>query len=413
MKVLVLGSGGREHAICWKLANSASIDRVFCMPGNPGIKECAQLVHGDPANIAQGLEVCDDLRPDLVVIGPEKPLIVGVADALRTAGTQVYGPSKSCARLEGSKAFAKKLMDEEGIPTAAFRSFTDFGKARAYIEEKFPVAVKASGEALGKGAVIPNTLEEAIDAAERMLVKGELGDAGKEVVIEARLFGRELSLMAVCSGADYRVLPSAQDYKAAFDGGEGSNTGGMGAISPAPEITQQQLEEYGRTFVAPVLRRFEREGTPFVGTLYPGLMLTKDGPRALEYNVRFGDPETQAILPRLRSDFGDLLYKAASGGVLPKISAAEDVCVAVVVASNGYPSEYRKGVRLPELPTGPDFLVFQAGTAIESGSLVSAGGRVLNIVGTGSDSAAAREAAYRAAASFQSGDWHFRNDIGA
>jgi phosphoribosylamine--glycine ligase len=415
MNVLVIGSGGREHALCWKLAQSPSVDHLFAAPGNPGIAKLATRIAADPLDFTAIGSVCTQHDIDLVVVGPERPLIAGLADHLREAGIAVFGPSKHCAQIEGSKAFAKKLMGEEGIPTAKYRVFTEIGGAESFIGSEFasgrPVVVKASGEALGKGVVVAESAESAMLAAREMLVDRAFGDAGGEIVVEERLTGPELSLMAICGGDNFRILPTSRDYKSAFEGGEGPNTGGMGAVSPAPGFDDARTEQLGEVFIRPVLNRFAREGTPYFGALYCGLMLTSDGPKALEYNARFGDPETQAILPRLRGDLGSALLAASYGEPIPELAASHDTCVAVVIAARGYPGDYDRGTQLPALPDGPA-LIFQAGTQESPQGLASSGGRVLTLAGVASDLVAAREIAYEAAKHFDQDSWHYRGDIG-
>lgn len=322
----------------------------------------------------------------------------------------VYGPSERCARIESSKAFAKAFMSEVGIPTAIYETFTDFSSAKKYIEESAgPLVVKASGEALGKGAIVCETAQEAIDAAAEMLVEGKLGEAGKTIVVEERLRGREVSLMAICSGTDYRLLPPARDYKAVFDGGGGPNTGGMGAVSP---VDVDDLDKLGEALVGPVLKKFADDGTPFRGTLYPGLMLTSHGPKVLEYNARFGDPEAQAILPRIRGDFAEILHAAATGRALPEVEVSSDACVTVVIASQGYPRDYQRGVELPDLAGLEGLSVFHSGTKFSGGKLVSNGGRVLALTACGPDANLARDKIYSQIRRFEGGSWHFRRDIG-
>ncbi|MCH8273216.1 MAG: phosphoribosylamine--glycine ligase [Armatimonadetes bacterium] len=416
MNVLVVGSGGREHALAWKLAQSPSVERVLAAPGNPGIAQVADLHDTDATDFDAIGRICREESVDLVVVGPERPLIAGLADRLAESGCSAYGPSAAAAQIEASKAFAKRLMTEAGIPTARFETLTDFAAAKEYVESEHEagrqVVVKASGEAFGKGAIVCDTAAEAIAAAERMLVREEFGEAGRTVIVEERLFGRELSLLAVCNGKEYRLLPAAQDYKAAYDGGRGPNTGGMGSYSPVAWIPQDEVEQLAETFIAPVLRVMEAQGTPYIGTLYAGLMVCEDGPRALEYNVRFGDPETQAILPLLESDLGELLLAAALGMPLPQITVSPEACVVVVIAANGYPSTYETNMELPDLDVGPDVILFHAGTATRGGKLVNSGGRVLNIAKIARDASTAARGAYEAIIGRFQEPWRYRTDIG-
>jgi phosphoribosylamine--glycine ligase len=412
MRVLVVGGGGREHALAWKLANSATVETVYAVPGNPGIEQIAEILPVDVFDFFALNDAAMERRVDLVVVGPEKPLCAGIADFMSHTGIPVFGPSQACAQIEGSKAFSKKLMADEGIPTARYAVFSSAPEARAYIHQEWSegrrVVVKASGEALGKGAVLPETVEQATEASDGMLVRNEFGEAGRTVVIEERLTGRELSLMAVCNGRDYRLLPPARDYKRVGDGDTGPNTGGMGAVSP---IEVPNLDELGETFVRPVLDRFLRDGTPYVGALYPGLMMTDSGPKCLEYNCRVGDPETQCVLPRLGGDFAQMLLRAARGDELPRPVVSAEVCVAVVVASKGYPGHFDKLAPLPDL-SADGVEVFYAGVSEMNGNLVSSGGRVVTISAMGSTVAEARDKAYSYAKRFDSGPWHYRRDVG-
>lgn len=413
MRVLVIGSGAREHALAWRLKASPSVETLYAVPGNPGIEQIAEVLSVDVFDFFSMSDAAMERRVDLVVVGPEKPLCAGIADSIGQTGIAVFGPTEACARIEGSKAFAKEMMSGQGIPTARHATFESAPEARAYVHQEWssgrPVVVKASGEALGKGAVVPETVQQAIDAVDAMLVRNELGDAGRTVVIEERLTGHELSLMAICNGRDYRLLPPARDYKKVGDGNIGPNTGGMGAVSP---VDVPNLDQLGEAFVRPVIEKFLRDGTPYVGALYPGLMLTDGGPKCLEYNCRFGDPETQCVLPRLEGDFAQVLLRAARGEDLPRLAATAEVCVAVVVASKGYPGAFEKHKPLPDL--GADGVdVFFAGVSEHDERLVSSGGRVLTISARGRTVADAREKAYAYAARFDAGAWHYRRDIGA
>ncbi|MEO7454020.1 MAG: phosphoribosylamine--glycine ligase [Fimbriimonadales bacterium] len=413
MRVLVVGSGGREHALAWKLKISPTVESVYAVPGNPGIEQIAEILPVDVYDFFALNDAAMERHIDLVVVGPEKPLCAGLADFMDHTGIPVFGPSQACAQIEGSKAFAKQLMADEGIPSARFRSFTQAPEAREYLRKEWgegrKVVVKASGEALGKGAILPDTADEACDAVDAMLVRNEFGEAGKTIVIEERLHGEELSLMAICNGRDYRLLPAARDYKKVNDGDTGPNTGGMGAVSP---IEVPNLEELGEKFVRPVLDRFLRDGTPYVGALYPGLMLTDSGPKCLEYNCRFGDPETQCVLPRLGGDLAQILLRAARGQDLHETIVSADACISVVIASKGYPGKFEKKVPLPDL-SSDNVYVFHAGVSELNGELVSSGGRVLTISATAPAVHEAREKAYAFASRFNDGPWHYRRDIGA
>lgn len=414
MRVLVLGSGGREHALAWRLAQSDSVSEVLALPGNPGIGECARRIPGDLNDPAAVVEAAQREKIDLIVVGPEAPLLAGVADALLNAGIPTFGPVAAAAQIEGSKAFAKSLMRQVGVPTANFETFTEFEPAERYIRsmdvQGRQVVVKASGTALGKGAIVCNDAEEAVEAARRMLIEQEFGQAGTTIVIEERLTGHELSLFAVCNGTEFVLLPCAQDYKRVGDGDTGPNTGGMGAYSPIAGITTAQVEALGRAFIAPIVQHFCDKGTPYVGVLYAGLMLTAMGPFALEYNARFGDPEAQAILPRLRGDFGALLLAAAQGKPISAPEVDQRHSVVVVVAARGYPGEYLTGLPIPNLSLCEGTLLFHAGTTERDGRVVSAGGRVLNVVALANSR---REAARRAYSCLEGlpEHWYFRRDI--
>ncbi|MER3413031.1 MAG: phosphoribosylamine--glycine ligase [Armatimonadota bacterium] len=416
MKVLVLGGGGREHALAWRLSQSESVSQVVALPGNPGIGECARLIPGDPNDPATVVEAAKSEGAALVVVGPEAPLIAGVADKLREAGIDVFGPVAAAAQIEGSKAFAKQLMQKVGVPTAQFGTFAEIADAEQFIREMDAqgrkIVVKASGAALGKGAIVCDDADEAVEAARRMLVAREFGEAGEVIVVEERLTGRELSLFALCNGEEYVLLPCAQDYKRAEDGDKGPNTGGMGAFSPVEDVSNAQLEALGRAFIAPIVRHFRSKGTPYVGVLYAGLMMTPMGPFALEYNARFGDPEAQAILPRLRGDLGALLVAAARGERLSAPEVDPRHSVVVVVAARGYPGTYRKGLPLPNVSLSNGILLFHAGTQEQGGKVVSSGGRVLNVVALADSREEAARSAY-ASLEGLSYDWHFRRDIGA
>lgn len=413
MRVLVVGSGGREHALAWKLAQTCE---VFCVPGNPGIGEVATLRDGSIVDPDQLEAICREDKIDLVVFGPERPLIAGMADYLRAKGYAVFGPSAVCAQIEGSKSFAKKLMIERGIPTAKYRDFSEFNEARDYINSEYAagreVVVKASGEALGKGVVVPEDKAEAVSAAKSMLVDRSLGDAGRLIVVEERLVGREVSLIAICNGLDYLVLPSAKDYKSAFDGGFGPNTGGMGAISPSPDVEEGEFQSWAETFIRPILVSFAEAGKRYIGTLYAGLILTEEGPKALEYNARFGDPETQAIMPRINGDLGEILCLAAEGKPMPSLEVGPECSATIVLSARGYPGKYEKDIPLPEIKSSEKVIIFHAGTSVVGGQVVSAGGRVLNVTGLALESQEAVELAYGAIDGRFDERWHYRKDIG-
>lgn len=414
MRILVVGSGGREHALVWKLRQEAE---VFCTPGNAGIaRECEtfDVAAGDQAGLSS---LAGRVQPDLVVVGPEDPLIAGLGDRLRAAGFAVLGPGADAARLEGSKAFAKDAMRRASVPTADFGTFTDAQAALEYARSRFDagrqVAVKASGAALGKGVVVCSTWDEAEDAIGRMLVERELGDAGATIVVEDRLVGREFSLMTLVGESHWFSLPVAQDYKRALDGDHGPNTGGMGTYSPVGWLLPSVVEDAEERIVRPLVDLLARDGAGFRGVLFSGVMVQDGKPYCLEYNVRFGDPETQTVVRRLGSGFTPALLAAASGGEIPPVEVDGSAAVTVVLASKGYPGAYQKGhpIAIPALE--PGVVVFHAGTSLQDGRLVSSGGRVLGISAVGSSVSSARGLAYRAASAIDAPGLRCRADIAA
>ncbi|HSK95550.1 MAG TPA: phosphoribosylamine--glycine ligase [Euzebyales bacterium] len=419
MKVLVLGGGGREHALCSALHRAAAVDALDCAPGNAGIAALA-ICHPevDATDCDAVVALARRLAADLVVVGPEAPLVAGVADALRAAGIAVFGPSAAAARIEGSKRFAKEVMAAAGVPTAQYWSGDDPEAAVAALDGFAPpYVVKADGLAAGKGVRICADRAGAEVAIEEMMIAGMFGDAGNVVVIEEYLDGPEVSVFALCDGATCRLLAPAQDFKRALDGDEGPNTGGMGAWCPYP-LTEDVLASLRAEVFLPVLDELGRRGTPFVGVLYGGFVLTADGPRVLEFNARFGDPETQVVLPRLRSDLGALLSACAHGqlGSAGELSWDPRACVTVVLASGGYPGAYTTGAVIDGLDRAagrPDALVFHAGTAADGDAVVTAGGRVLAVSGLGADVPHARAAAYAAADHISFDRMHRRGDIAA
>lgn len=412
MKILVVGSGGREHALAWKLAQEAEI---FAAPGNPGISSLCECFDVPALEITEQVALARRLKADLVVVGPEDPLIAGLADALRAEDIAVFGPGSAGAQLEGSKAFSKALMKESGVPTAAFGTFTDAWDAKRYIAEQDEagrkLVIKASGAALGKGVTVCSTRQEAEAAADFALTAHGFGSAGAEIVIEERLVGPEFSLLTLCSDGDFFSLPPAQDYKRAFDDDAGPNTGGMGSYSPVPWVTPGMVRETEERVVRPILDALGERGVKFRGMLFSGLMLTQQGVRCLEYNVRFGDPETQSIVLRLGNGFAEALRACALGEPIPAVELKPNAAVSVVIASGGYPGKHEKGlpITLPPAPSGVQ--IFHAGTRLLDGALVTSGGRVLAVSAVAGSLADARRRAYEAVAGVQFGGLQYRTDI--
>ncbi len=411
----MLGSGGREHALAWKLAQSPSCDKLWASPGNPGMEECATCVALDTGDHDAVVAFCGENEIGLVVIGPEVPLVEGLADALRAAGIRAFGPSKAAAQLEGSKAFTKELCQRAKIPTAKFIRCTSLEAAWGALK-KFdaPFVLKADGLAAGKGVVIAETREDAQEALSEMF-DGKFGSAGAEVVIEQFLKGEEASFFALTDGDTIVPLASAQDHKRVGDGDEGPNTGGMGAYSPAPVLTDALREQAMREIIEPTVRTMREEGIPYSGVLYAGLMLTKTGPQLIEYNVRFGDPECQVLMMRLESDLVELMLACAEGrlGEIETPKMSHDFALTVVMAAEGYPGTPKKGgsIDLGEAEAN-GAKVFHAGTKRENGQLVASGGRVLNVAAKGSTATEAQANAYAAVDAIDFADGFCRRDIG-
>ncbi|WP_176085801.1 phosphoribosylamine--glycine ligase [Martelella sp. HB161492] len=414
MNVLLIGSGGREHALAWKLAQSPRLETLYAAPGNPGIARHATCVALDIDDHAAIIAFCREKAVDLVVVGPEAPLVAGLADDLQAENIAVFGPSRAAAQLEGSKGFTKDLCARFNIPTGAYRRFTDAEAARIYLEEiGAPIVVKADGLAAGKGVTVAKTKKEALDAINDCF-SGTFGAAGAEVVIEEFLIGEEASFFCLSDGKHALALATAQDHKAVGDGDLGPNTGGMGAYSPAPVMSAAMIERTMTEIIEPTIAGMAELGHPFQGVLYAGLMITDTGPQLIEYNARFGDPECQVLMMRLKSDLLDLL-EASSNGTLDTVSAewASDTALTVVMATNGYPGSYKKGSVISALPddtaTGR---TFHAGTAFRDGNLVANGGRVLNITALGHNVTEAQTAAYEMIEDIDWKDGFCRRDIG-
>ncbi len=416
MNILVIGSGGREHALCWKLRQSSKTEDLYCAPGNGGTSEIAVNVDLTVSEHPAVIDFCKDKNIDLVVVGPEAPLAVGITDDLENSGIKVFGPLYAASRMESSKIFAKELMGRYNIPTAPFRIFDDFKKAEEYIRsEGAPIVVKAYGLAAGKGVIVTDNIEEAVEGARLMLVEKKFGSAGQRIIVEKCLKGEEASILVITDGQNVIPLASSQDHKCLLDGDKGPNTGGMGAYSPAPVIDEAFFAGIMETIIRPTLEGLRNENILYRGVLYAGLMITDSGPKVLEYNVRFGDPETQAILPRLKSDFVDLLVAAADGDISGiELEWDERECVCVVLASGGYPDSYEKGKRITGLREALDenALIFHAGTRLENGEFFSSGGRVLNVVGMGDGIKEAVENTYRAVEKIHFDGMCYRKDIG-
>ena len=417
MNILVIGSGGREHALAWAIAGSPLADRVYCAPGNAGIAEDAECVAVAATDTAGIVDFCRRNGVDFVVVGPEAPLVAGLVDALEAANIAAFGPTSAAAALEGSKSFMKDFCAREGIPTAAYRRFRDANAAKAYIAARgVPVVVKADGLAAGKGVVIAETLAEANNAVDAALGEGRFGAAGAEIVVEDFLTGEEASFFALVDGATALPLAAAQDHKRAFDGDTGPNTGGMGAYSPAACVTQAVGGAVMERIILPTVRAMARDGRPFKGVLYAGLMLTGEGPKLLEYNVRFGDPECQALIMRLRSDLLPALL-AARDGVLRDVDLRwyDEAALCVVMAARGYPDDPLRGTAISGLAAAasdPDVKIFHAGTRREGERLIADGGRVLGVTALGDDVAAARARAYAAIDRIEWPEGFCRRDIG-
>ncbi len=417
MRVLIIGAGGREHALSWKIARSGKAETIYCAPGNGGTAQEGENVPLKDSDIAGLVAFAKEKGVDFVIPGPELPLTLGAVDAMREAGIRCFGPSQWCAQLEGSKAFAKDIMHKAGVPTAACGVFTELAPAKAFVEEKgAPIVIKADGLAAGKGVVVAQTKAEALEALEQIM-GGAFGTAGSRVVIEEFLVGEEVSLLAFCDGTTALPLPSAQDHKAVFDGDTGPNTGGMGAYSPAPILPDTQLEVMADLAIRPILKEMARQGHPFTGILYAGLMMTKDGPKVLEYNVRFGDPECQPLLMRLESDLLDVMGACIDGRLSEiTLSIRPESALGVVIAAEGYPGSYAKGMEIKGIDAVdalPDTKVFQAGTKRDGSRTLSSGGRVLCVTALGAGLAEAQKRAYEAVVKIDMDKSQHRSDIGA
>ena len=401
MKVLIVGSGGREHAIAWSVAKSPKVDKIYCAPGNAGIAEFAECVNIKAMEFDKLVAFAKENAIDLTIIGMDDPLVGGVVDAFESEGLRVFGPRKNAAIIEGSKAFSKDLMKKYKIPTAAYENFTDPDEAIKYLETaKMPIVLKADGLALGKGVLICNTLEEAKEGVKTLMLDKQFGDAGNEIVIEEFMTGREVSVLAFCDGKTIKCMTSAQDHKRAKDGDQGLNTGGMGTFSPSP-FYNDEVEAFCEKYVyQSTIDAMASEGRPFTGILFTGLMITEDGPKVLEYNARFGDPEAQVVLPRMKNDIIDVMEACIDGKLSDvELEFEDNAAVCVVLASDGYPEKYDKGFEIKGLDTFKDkdgYYVFHAGTKFDGDKIVTNGGRVLGFVAKVVTLKSARANAYKA-----------------
>ena len=416
MHVLVIGAGGREHALCWGVARSPLATRLSCAPGNGGISQLAECVDIAVDDFDGIVAYCRAEAVDFVIVGPEGPLVAGLVDCLDAEKILAFGPSERAAILEGSKVFTKNLCKRHNIPTAAFEKFSDLAKAQDYIQERgAPIVVKADGLAAGKGAIVCETTEEALAAAEDIL-GGQFGDAGNEIVVEQFMVGEEASFFALCDGGNALPLATAQDHKAVFDGDRGPNTGGMGAYSPAPVMTDEMCQKTMERIILPTMRAMEQDGRPFKGVLFAGLMITERGPQLIEYNVRFGDPECQVLLARWQSDPLAALVAAAKGQLAGyEVDWSERAAITVVMAAQGYPGDYAKGSEINGIAEAEAIArvsVLHAGTQLKNGRMLSNGGRVLGVTAQGQDIRTARERAYQGIEAIDWPEGFCRSDIG-
>ncbi len=417
MKVLVVGSGGREHAIVLKLKESSKIDKIYCAPGNAGISQDAECVNIRATDIKALLDFAKEHNVDFTVVGMDDPLVMGIVDEFENNGLRIFGPRKNAAIIEGSKAFSKELMKKYNIPTAKYKTFNNFDEAYSYVKEnKFPIVIKADGLALGKGVLICNNLSEAEAGLRQIMIDKKFGDSGSKVVIEEFLTGPEVSVLSFCDGTTVVPMVSAQDHKRAFDGDKGLNTGGMGTFSPSRIYTDEIANICMEKIFKPTVSALKKEGREFKGIIYFGLMITQEGPKVIEYNARFGDPETQVILPRLDSDLLEI-FEACVDGNLDNIDVKwkDNAAACVILASGGYPESYQKGFvieGIEECTNKDDIFVYHAGTANKDGKFITNGGRVLGITGIGKNLDEAIKKAYEGVKLVKFDSVHFRKDIG-
>ena len=417
MKVLVIGSGGREHTLVWKISQSPKVDKIYCAPGNAGIAELAECVDimADDINGLAGFALSHQI--DLTVVGPEIPLVKGIVDLFESRGLKIFGPSRQAALLEGSKVFSKEIMLKYGVPTAGAEIFSSFKKAKDYIQAKgAPLVVKADGLAGGKGAVVCHSLDQALEATEDIMQKKIFGESGNRILVEDCLFGEEISFIVFTDGENIVPMASSQDHKRIYDGDKGPNTGGMGAYSPAPMITKDLSEKIMQEIIRPVINGLASEGKRYKGVLYAGLIITDEGPKVIEFNVRFGDPESQAVIPRLKNDLIDIINDIIDG----RLSAGsldwdERPCVCIVGASGGYPGSYKKGkliLGLQDVAGAKDIILFHAGTKLSGQQVLTDGGRVLGVTALGEDIKETIDRAYQAIEKIDFEGIYYRKDIG-
>lgn len=417
MKVLIIGSGGREHALAWKVKQSEQVRQIFLAPGNGGTTTLAKNVPINVKDIKKLADFANQNEIDLTIVGPEVPLVTGVVDEFKKRNLRIFGPSQNAALLEGSKVFAKELMAKYDIPTASFKIFDNSDKAIKFVERKnCPLVIKADGLAKGKGVIVCDNKGQAKQAIKEIMIKKKFGDAGKKVIIEEKLIGQEASIIALSDGENVLALTPSQDHKQIYDGDKGPNTGGMGAYSPAPVVDREIFNYCVDRIIKRTVLGMKKEGTPYRGVLYAGIMITEDGPKTLEFNVRFGDPETQAILPRMKSDLVDLILGTLEGNLADKkIEWSDKTCVCVVMASGGYPGSYEKGKEISgikEAESLDDIVVFHAGTKKEGQKILTNGGRVLGITGLDKGIKGAIKRTYKAVKIISFDNMYYRKDIG-
>lgn len=416
MQVLVIGGGGREHTLVWKLAQSKKVTKLYAAPGNPGMKDLAECVDLDIADLDGLADWAEKHAIDLTVVGPEAPLVAGIVDVFKARGLTIFGPSAKAAEIEGSKIFSKELMEKYGVPTAFFKVCDNLADARAFVEEKgAPIVIKADGLAAGKGVVVAMTRDEALAALDEMMGAHKFGSAGNRVVIEEFMEGEEASLLAFTDGKTIVPMLAAQDHKRVNDGDQGPNTGGMGAYCPAPVMTDALKEKTVKEVLRPIVDALAKEGRPYSGCLYAGLMIKGDSVKVVEFNARFGDPETQVVLPLLKSDLAEIMVACANGTLTPDLVEWSDkAAVCVVMASGGYPSSYKKGIPITGLKAAnamDDVVVFHAGTREEDGKILTNGGRVLGVTAVADDIPSAQQKAYDAVDKIHFDGAHYRQDI--